>query len=79
MAEDATAGGEHRGIGEDRNLEPSRRRLVLHPVLFAAFPVVYLWARNTSQGITPGDVIRPLAVVLAGVAVVWVLATLALA
>ncbi len=41
-----------------------RLRPVLHPLLFAAFPVIYLWARNADEGLSAGEVLRPLAVIL---------------
>jgi hypothetical protein len=50
-----------------------RRVPPVHPLLFAAFPVLFLWAHNLEEGITFGDVVRPLALVIGGAAVVWLL------
>lgn len=47
---------------------------VLHPFLLAAFPVLYLWAANMQEGITVGDVLPSLAIILAVTAVVLVAA-----
>jgi hypothetical protein len=40
-------------------------RVVLHPLLFAAFPVLYLWAHNVQEGVTMADVIWPLVLCVA--------------
>jgi hypothetical protein len=50
-----------------------RRVPPVHPLLFAAFPVLFLWAHNLEEGITFGDVVRPLALVIGGAAVVWLM------
>ena len=55
-----------------------RRALVVHPLLFAAFPVLFLWAHNLQEGVTFGDVVRLLAVVIAGAAALWLLGALVL-
>jgi len=48
------------------------RRLILHPILIAAFPVLFLFDRNIRE--YPIDVIyAPLAVVIASAAVMWAL------
>jgi hypothetical protein len=53
-------------------------RRVLHPFLFAAFPVLYLMAANLSEAVSVGDIVPSLAVVLGGTALVMLVATLAL-
>lgn len=50
-----------------------RRAWVVHPLLFAAYPVLYLWARNLREGIVFRDVLGPLAV-LAGASIALTLA-----
>jgi Sulfatase len=52
-----------------------RPRLVLHPILFAAFPVVFLWAHNVDQGLDFDDVVGPLLLALALAAGLWALLT----
>jgi hypothetical protein len=42
------------------------RRVVLHPLLFAAFPVLYLWAHNVREGVTFADVLWPLVLCVLG-------------
>jgi hypothetical protein len=37
-----------------------RRQLVLHPLLFAAFPVLFLYAHNIQEGLSVSDLLRPL-------------------
>jgi len=56
----------------------NKTALPLHPFLFAAFPVLFLYARNARYAVTWRDVIGPLAVVLAGTGVVLFLAWLLL-
>jgi hypothetical protein len=46
-----------------------RPRLILHPVLFAVFPILLLYAQNIDEGVELGDMLGPLAVA-AGVTVV---------
>ena len=53
-----------------------RRALVLHPVLMAAYPVIFLWAHNLSNDIRLRDVLVPLAVVVGAAAVLTVGGTL---
>jgi hypothetical protein len=55
-----------------------RRQLVVHPLLFAAFPVVYLYAHNIQEGVSFGDLIRSLGIVVGGTAVLFAIAALAL-
>src|SRR5881409_1678665 len=38
--------------------------MVIHPLLFAAFPVLYLWAHNVQEGVSFGDVIWPLLLIV---------------
>jgi len=45
----------------------------VHPLLFAAYPVLFLWSQNVAE-VAPGEIVQPLAVVLGGAA----LATLTL-
>ncbi len=72
----------------DTRIEPSastgvgsskpKRQLVLHPLLFAAFPVVYLWAHNVQEGVTFGDIIWPLFLVVGVTALLFAAGWLAL-
>ena len=62
------------GAGALRGL----RALPVHPILFAAFPVLFLWAHNQGQGVTFGDVDRALVLLIAAAAVVWVVSALIL-
>jgi hypothetical protein len=50
-----------------------RGPVVLHPLLFAAFPVLFLFAHNLSQGLSIGNLLGPLATVV-GIAAVLFLA-----
>jgi hypothetical protein len=54
------------------------RHPTIHPLLFAAFPVVYLWAHNLSQGVTFHDALGPLAVTMSAALVLTVLGAIAL-
>jgi hypothetical protein len=62
-------------VGEAKGVR--RPRWVVHPLLFAAVPVLLLFAANTDEGLSPGQLIGPLLVVLTGTAVVWGIAWLA--
>jgi hypothetical protein len=46
-----------------------RAGLVLHPFLMAAFPIVFLYARNVHEAITPGEMLLPLGWSVGGTAV----------
>jgi len=62
--------------GED---EPKQKRqLVLHPLLFAAFPVLYLYAHNIQEGVSGGDLLRSLVLVIGATAILFALAFLLL-
>jgi hypothetical protein len=47
-------------------------RVVLHPLLFAAFPVLYLFQLNLEEGVTFDDLIGPLVFVLIATAALFV-------
>ena len=54
---------------------PASRRLrfsALHPVLFAAYPVLFLWSQNVAEA-DPADVLVPLLVTMGAAAIVTVL------
>jgi hypothetical protein len=53
------------------------RPFPFHPLLFAAFPVLYLLAHNVDERISWGDALRPLGLVVGVAAAVLVVATLA--
>ena len=53
-----------------------KKGLILHPVFFAAFPVLFIFARNVS-GFSPVDVVRPLAVAAGGAGTLWVILAVA--
>jgi hypothetical protein len=53
------------------------RRLALHPLLFAAFPVLYLYATNATEGVAFADVVWPLVLVMGVTAGVFGFAWLA--
>jgi len=42
---------------------------VIHPFLMAAFPIVFLFARNLRQAITPSDMVTPLELSIGGTAI----------
>jgi hypothetical protein len=50
----------------------------LHPFLFAAFPVLFLYAQNVRYAVTWSDVVGPLAVVLLGTGLVLLVAWMSL-
>jgi hypothetical protein len=53
-----------------------KRIWVLHPLLFAAFPVLALWAGNVREGVGLLDVLLPLLAVMAAAAVLFWVGTL---
>jgi Sulfatase len=57
-----------------RERERRKRQFVVHPLLFAAFPVLYLYAHNVREGVSTGDVVRAVAIVVAGTAALFGLA-----
>jgi len=52
-----------------------RRPTIVHPILFAAFPILFLWAHNMDEGVDFGEAIRPLVLTIAVAGVLWALAT----
>lgn len=52
----------------------AERPRVLHPFLFATFPVLFLYAANVQEGVTFGDVVPVLAIVLAATGLAMLLA-----
>ena len=52
-----------------------RSKVIVHPLLFSIYPVLFLFANNMSEA-PPSDVILPMAVVLVLCAVVWLVAGL---
>ena len=52
-----------------------RTRRVFHPILFAAFPVIFLWAHNVDQGLDFDEVVRPLLLSIAIAGGLWFLGT----
>jgi hypothetical protein len=69
MARTRPAGTE----GDDRAVRAPRpeRSIVLHPVLFAIFPVGYLYAQHVEESIPPADLAEAVAFILGGTLVVW--------
>jgi hypothetical protein len=55
-----------------------RAALPLHPFLFAAFPVLFLYAQNVRYAVTWRDVVAPLAVVILGTSIILLFAWIAL-
>lgn len=53
------------------------REWIWYPLLFAAFPVLTLFNANSAE-VAPGEVVRPLLVLLAAAVVLWGLLTLLL-
>ena len=51
------------------------RHLIIHPILFAAFPIVFLWAHNVDEGLDFGDVVGPLLLFVAVAGGLWALLT----
>jgi len=62
------------GSDQHRN----RRRIVAHPLLFAAFPVLYLFADNLPNGLPLGQLARPLAFVVGLTAILFAVLSLLL-
>ncbi len=62
----------------DREAGAARRRVVpVHPLLFAAFPVLALYAHNIGE-LQLQQIVRPLGAYIAGALVVWAVAAAAL-
>ena len=55
-----------------------RRLLVLHPIFFAAFPVLFLYAQNIQEAIPVGDLLKALVVVVGASALLFGLLRLVL-
>src|SRR5206468_6684549 len=62
----------------DAMTDKNKAALPFHPFLFAAFPVLFLYARNARYAVTWRDALVPLVVVLAGTGLVLLLAWLSL-
>ena len=54
-----------------------RRRLPVHPLLFAVYPVLFLYGENMGE-VDPGDLVAPLALVLAGTIATYLIARILL-
>jgi hypothetical protein len=55
-----------------------KRKLVVHPLLFAAFPVLYLYAHNIQEGVSLDDLLPSLGIVVGAAAVLLAVAALVL-
>ena len=59
--------------------EPKRKglfgRLIVYPLLFAAYPILFLFAQNTSENVTVGAIFRPMLLVVAATCVFWLVLT----
>jgi hypothetical protein len=68
----AWAREEGSGLGRHRRSQPGsvmtdvrrKRPFVLHPLLFAAVPVLILWSSNVKEDVPLGDVLRPLGLIV---------------
>ena len=49
-----------------------RWRTAIYPVLFAAYPVLFLWSQNLSEA-EPGEVLPPLLITMAGAALLTII------
>jgi hypothetical protein len=54
-----------------------KRGLVVHPLLFGAFPILYLYAHNIQEGVSLGDLLRSLAAVVGATVVLLAVGRLA--
>lgn len=61
----------------DHGLAPSVTRYAFHPLLLAAFPVLFLWSQNRNE-VRFGDVVGPLLVVVAATLACFAVAALVL-
>ena len=77
MTAPAAALSRTRSLG-DRLRSLGRRPLPVHPLLFAAFPVLFLYASNIAEQVPVGGVLASLSLVVGGAAVILVAATAAL-
>ncbi|HXY71641.1 MAG TPA: sulfatase-like hydrolase/transferase [Actinomycetota bacterium] len=50
-------------------------RVVVHPILFAAFPILFLWAHNLDQGVDLDEVVRPILLSVGVAAALWAIGT----
>ncbi len=48
-----------------------KRQLVLHPIFFALFPVLFLYSHNREEALTPDQVLIPLAASLLAALLLW--------
>ena len=53
----------------------ARRPFPLHPLFFAVFPILILWAQNLNEGVSFGDIVWPLVVSVAAAAVLTLILT----
>jgi sulfatase-like protein len=56
----------------------SARQFAFHPLLFAAFPVLYLYAHNIQEGVSLGGMLRPLGLAIGGTAILFAIGVLLL-
>ncbi len=47
------------------------RQVILHPVLFAVFPILFLFSHNREEALSPDQVLLPLAVALLSTLFLW--------
>src|SRR2546428_3133497 len=67
---------EHMRARGGRHRADRWRTLLLHPILLAAYPVIFLWAHNLSNDIRIHDVLVPLALAVGAAVVLTVAGTL---
>jgi len=65
-------------VVEEPTAARRRRQFVLHPLLFAAFPVLYLYAHNIQEGVSLGGMLRSLGLVIGGTAILFAIGVLLL-
>ncbi len=57
-------------------IEKEKKPVVLHPIFFALFPVLFLFSHNREESLTPDQVLTPLVFSLLGVLLLWGLVNL---
>ena len=59
------------------NLKVKKRPLVIHPILFALFPVVFLLSHNVTQ-VALRDTVKPILVIICASSLLWLMLSLAI-
>jgi len=48
-----------------------KKQIILHPILFAVFPILFIFSHNRAEALVIGQILLPLAFSVAGTLLLW--------